>query len=154
MFKNIWFQIHWFIGITAGTILMAIGLTGGILAFREEIMDALNPGVMHVAVHQAQADLQALTPQQLLDRIAAAEPGRRVTSMSITAEAGASARVVFAPPLANAAARRAMPTPIPVKSSAPSPASHSSSWSNASTAGCCCRWKSARSCWARWPWCC
>ena len=94
MFKNIWFQIHWFIGITAGTILMTIGLTGAILAFREEIMDVLSPGVMHVKVREQ----QPLTPQQLLEQIRAAEPGRRVTSILVTPEAGASARVVFAPP--------------------------------------------------------
>ncbi|MBO9537430.1 sulfite reductase flavoprotein subunit alpha [Herbaspirillum sp.] len=94
MFKNIWFQIHWFIGITAGTILMAIGVTGAVLAFREEIMDALSPGVMHVKVREQ----QPLTPQQLLEKIRAAEPGRRVAVLSVESEAGASARVVFAPP--------------------------------------------------------
>ncbi|KAF1048433.1 MAG: Sulfite reductase [NADPH] flavoprotein alpha-component [Herbaspirillum frisingense] len=94
MFKKIWFQIHWFIGITAGTILMTIGVTGALLAFREEIMDALSPGVMHVQARQQ----QALTPQQLLEQIRAAEPERRVTSMSVTPQAGASVRVVFAPP--------------------------------------------------------
>ncbi|MBP0598629.1 PepSY domain-containing protein [Herbaspirillum sp. LeCh32-8] len=94
MFKKIWFQIHWFIGITAGTILMTIGVSGALLAFREEIMDVLSPGVMHVAVREQ----QALTPQQLLEKIRSAEPERRVTSMTISPQAGASARVVFAPP--------------------------------------------------------
>ncbi|OWY29140.1 sulfite reductase flavoprotein subunit alpha [Herbaspirillum robiniae] len=94
MFKNIWFQIHWFIGITAGTILMTIGVSGALLAFREEIMDVLSPGVMHVKVQEQ----QALTPQQLLEKIRDQEPERRVTSMSITPQPGASARVVFAPP--------------------------------------------------------
>ncbi|MRT29496.1 sulfite reductase flavoprotein subunit alpha [Herbaspirillum sp. CAH-3] len=94
MFKKIWFQLHWFIGITAGTLLMTIGVTGAILAFREEIMDALSPGVMHVQVRQQ----ATLTPQQLLDKLRAVEPARRVTTLTLTAEPGASARVVFAPP--------------------------------------------------------
>lgn len=94
MFKKIWFQLHWFIGITAGTLLMTIGVTGAILAFREEIMDVLSPGVMHVQVRQQ----ATLTPQQLLDKLRAAEPARRVTTLTLTAEPGASARVVFAPP--------------------------------------------------------
>ncbi|MBB5390722.1 MULTISPECIES: sulfite reductase flavoprotein subunit alpha [unclassified Herbaspirillum] len=94
MFKNIWFQIHWFIGITAGTILMTIGLTGAALSFREEITDALNPGVMHVQVREQ----QPLTPQQLLEQIGAAEPGRRVASITLAREAGAAVRVVFVPP--------------------------------------------------------
>ena len=94
MFKNIWFQIHWFIGITAGTLLMAIGVTGAVLSFREDIMDVMNPGVMHVAV-RAQ---QPLSPPQLLDKLRDAEPGQRVLFISVSAEPGASARVMFAPP--------------------------------------------------------
>lgn len=94
MFKKIWFQIHWFIGITAGTLLMTIGVTGALLAFREEIMDLLSPGVMHVQVRQQ----ATLTPQQLLDQIRSAEPQRRVSSLNLSSEAGASVRVVFAPP--------------------------------------------------------
>ncbi|EJN09961.1 sulfite reductase flavoprotein subunit alpha [Herbaspirillum sp. YR522] len=94
MLKNIWFQIHWFIGITAGTILMTIGVSGAMISFREEIVDLLNPGVMHVAVRQQ----PALTPQQLLDAIGRVEPQRRVASLSITSAPGTAARVVFAPP--------------------------------------------------------
>jgi sulfite reductase (NADPH) flavoprotein alpha-component len=94
MFKNIWFQIHWFIGITAGTLLMTIGVSGALLAFREEIVDALSPGVMHVQARQQ----PPLTPQQLLEKIRAAEPERRVSSMSLTPQAGVSVRIGFAPP--------------------------------------------------------
>ena len=37
--RQAWFQVHWFIGITAGTVLVVIGLTGALLAFHEEILD-------------------------------------------------------------------------------------------------------------------
>ncbi|NUT63423.1 sulfite reductase flavoprotein subunit alpha [Herbaspirillum sp. C9C3] len=94
MFKKIWFQLHWFIGITAGTLLMTIGVTGAVLAFREEIMEAMSPGVMHVEVRQQ----ATLTPQQLLDKLHEAQPQRRVTTLTLSTDAGASARVVFAPP--------------------------------------------------------
>ena len=94
MFKKIWFQIHWFIGITAGTILIAIGITGAILSFREEILDWINPGITHVAPRQE----PVLTPQQLSERVRAAVPHERILSLTVWAEAGASARVVFAPP--------------------------------------------------------
>lgn len=94
MFKKIWFQLHWFIGITAGTLLMTIGVTGALLAFREEIMEALSPGVMHVQVRQQ----ATLTPQQMLERLRDGEPQRRVTTLTLSAEPGASVRVVFAPP--------------------------------------------------------
>lgn len=94
MFKKIWFQLHWFIGITAGTVLMTIGVTGALLAFREEIMDLLSPGVMHVQVRQQ----ATLTPQQVLEKLRQEEPQRRITTMTLSAEPGDSVRVVFAPP--------------------------------------------------------
>jgi sulfite reductase (NADPH) flavoprotein alpha-component len=94
MFKKIWFQVHWFIGITAGTVLMAIGVTGAILSFREEIVDWLNPGIIHVAAQQA----PLLTPQQLIERLHDQAPEERVVNMSLYAEPGASVRINFAPP--------------------------------------------------------
>ena len=94
MFKKIWFQVHWFIGISAGTILMAIGVTGAMLSFREEILDWINPGVLHVAVQQA----PVLTPQQLIERVQMARPQERVVNLTVYAEPGASARINFAPP--------------------------------------------------------
>ena len=48
--REVWFQLHWFVGITAGTLLAVIGLTGAILAFEDEIVEAINPGVFAVPV--------------------------------------------------------------------------------------------------------
>ena len=48
--KQVWFQLHWFIGITAGTVLVIIGLSGATLAFKDELLDLMNPGVRHVPV--------------------------------------------------------------------------------------------------------
>jgi len=94
MFKKIWFQVHWFIGITAGTVLMAIGVTGAILSFREEITDWLNPGIVHVAVRQQ----TVLAPQRILERLRADVPHERVANLTLFTEPGASARINFAPP--------------------------------------------------------
>ena len=94
MFKKIWFQVHWFIGITAGTVLMAIGVTGAILSFREEITDWLNPGIVHVAVRQQ----AVLAPQQILEQLRADVPHERVLNLTLFTEPGASARINFAPP--------------------------------------------------------
>ena len=60
--RQAWFQLHWLLGITAGSVLLVIGLSGAVLSFREELIDALNPGGRHVAV-QTQ---EALAPPQLL----------------------------------------------------------------------------------------
>lgn len=91
--KKLWFQLHWFVGITAGTVLMVIGLTGAILAFREQILDALNPGVRNVAVQ----DAPVLEPQQIMVAAQAAKPHERMTSITFYDTPGAAARVGLAP---------------------------------------------------------
>ncbi|WP_426076007.1 PepSY domain-containing protein [Janthinobacterium sp. PSPC3-1] len=90
--KQVWFQLHWFIGITAGTVLMIIGLSGATISFKDELLDVMNPGVRHVPVETR----AALTPGQLAS-VAAAEHGQRVASITVYAEPGAAPRVFFAP---------------------------------------------------------
>nr|WP_267877415.1 sulfite reductase flavoprotein subunit alpha [Duganella flavida] len=86
--------MHWFVGITAGTVLMVIGLSGAVLAFREQILDALNPGVRNVALQ----DAPVLSPQQFMDAAKAFKPHERVTSITLYNTLGSSARVGLAPP--------------------------------------------------------
>ena len=33
------FQLHWLLGITAGVVLMLIGVTGGLMSFQEDILE-------------------------------------------------------------------------------------------------------------------
>ncbi|WP_300759761.1 PepSY domain-containing protein, partial [Janthinobacterium sp.] len=90
--KQVWFQLHWLIGITAGTVLVIIGLSGATLAFKDEILDLLNPGVRQVAVENK----AVLTPSQL-SRIAEREHGQKVASITMYAQAGSVPRLFFAP---------------------------------------------------------
>ncbi len=53
MFKNVLFQLHWFLGITAGTILAITGLSGAALSFEDELLRAANPGLAGIAEHHA-----------------------------------------------------------------------------------------------------
>jgi len=92
--REVWFQLHWFVGITAGTLLAVIGLTGAILAFEHELLDVLNPGVMTVDV-EARPRLQ---PEQLLQAAQRARPGERVVSIVLESDPGSTAMVRFAPP--------------------------------------------------------
>lgn len=94
MLRRVWFQIHWFIGITAGTVLVVIGLTGAALSFREEIVDALNPGWSHPA---AALGAVALTPPVLLSTLEARLDGRRVNALTVFADTGHAARANLAP---------------------------------------------------------
>lgn len=95
LLRSIWFQVHWFIGITAGTVLVVIGLTGALLSFRAEITDLIDPALHRVP---ATADAQPLTPAELLEQIQRAQPGRRVATLTLFADRSRPARVNFAPP--------------------------------------------------------
>jgi sulfite reductase (NADPH) flavoprotein alpha-component len=102
MLKKILFQIHWFVGITAGTLLMMVGVTGAVLSFSDEITDVLNPGVMHIARHARQST-PILEAPQLFAQIQAANPDRPILALTLANDdAGSaevhSARVNFAPP--------------------------------------------------------
>lgn len=52
MFKTVLFQVHWFLGITAGTVLALMGLTGATLSFEDDLLRALNPHFAAVAAQQ------------------------------------------------------------------------------------------------------
>ncbi|PUA18034.1 sulfite reductase flavoprotein subunit alpha [Glaciimonas sp. PCH181] len=93
MFKKILFQLHWFIGITVGTLLMLIGLSGAILSFREELLDLLNPGVLSIASNTG----TPLTPDQLVLHVQAAQPGKRIAQVTVYADPRTTARINFAP---------------------------------------------------------
>ena len=54
--RKIFLQIHRTIGLFAGAVVVLVGLSGGILAFREDIDEWLNASVMRVEI-PAQASL-------------------------------------------------------------------------------------------------
>ncbi|QEI06458.1 nitric oxide synthase [Pigmentiphaga aceris] len=91
--RQIWFQLHWLIGIVAGTVLMLIGLSGAVLSFREELIDLINPGARTVAVQAA----PTLLPPQLLAAVREQFANQQVGTLAVFAKPGAAARVIFAP---------------------------------------------------------
>ena len=91
--RQVWFQLHWLVGITGGTLLMVIGLSGALLSFREECLDLINPGVRQVA---PRAD-PVLAPAQVAAAVARVHGARRISTMMVYAEPGAATRVIFAP---------------------------------------------------------
>lgn len=93
MFKGLIRQLHWFLGITLGLVLTVMGVTGAITAFDDEIMGALDHGVIRGAP-QATAPL---TPDALLARFVAQRPGAKPTLLTLGGEPGDSARVTFVP---------------------------------------------------------
>ncbi|KLN54531.1 PepSY domain-containing protein [Variovorax paradoxus] len=95
LLRRFWFQVHWFIGITAGSVLVVIGLSGAVLSFRAEIVDAINPELRHIP---NPAGAAALRPAALAAQVQAAQPALRIVALTVFAEPGRPARVNFAPP--------------------------------------------------------
>jgi sulfite reductase (NADPH) flavoprotein alpha-component len=91
--RQAWFQLHWFLGITAGTVLIVIGLSGALLSFREEIVDLVTPGGRHVPVAGA-----PLAAPALAEALAQRHRQRQIGTLTLFAEPGHAARVIFAPP--------------------------------------------------------
>lgn len=91
--KTALFQTHWFLGITAGMVLMVVGVTGGLLSFQDEIMRALNPGVLTVAPRPE----PRLPPAELIRRIEEGS-GARVLALSLAASPGRAVRATVSPP--------------------------------------------------------
>jgi sulfite reductase (NADPH) flavoprotein alpha-component len=92
MFKWILFQSHWLLGLTAGIVLAVVGVTGGMLSFEDEILRALNPGVMTVEARGT----APLRPAELMALMARAEPEKRVQALTVYADPARAARVSFA----------------------------------------------------------
>ncbi|QIL73793.1 nitric oxide synthase (plasmid) [Diaphorobacter sp. HDW4B] len=91
--KRIWFQLHWFVGITAGTVVVLIGLSGAVYSFHEEVLDWLNPGTASVP-HR---DAPVLSPPALMQAVQATGERRRIDRITVHAEPGRSAQLSFAP---------------------------------------------------------
>jgi sulfite reductase (NADPH) flavoprotein alpha-component len=91
MLRKIGFQLHWLLGISAGLVLALMGVSGASLSFENEILRALNPGVMRVPPQA----MPMLSPPQLLQRLGQTAPGRAVGALSVSAESGRAARVGF-----------------------------------------------------------
>ena len=92
MLRNVLFQVHWFVGITAGVILAVVGATGAVLSFEPEILHALNRDA-RVATG---AGKPILTPPELLARLNEAGPARRVSSLAVWSDPTLAPRVTFA----------------------------------------------------------
>lgn len=81
MHKTIWFKIHWILGITAGIILLIVGVTGATLSFEKEIMKAINSNSYYVKVIEGE---DKLTTKELLEKFQASNPKAKINSISFS----------------------------------------------------------------------
>ncbi|RYZ97650.1 MAG: hypothetical protein EOO68_14975, partial [Moraxellaceae bacterium] len=80
--KNWVYQIHWFLGITAGLVLAVMGTTGALVSFEQEIMESISPGVASVEVRDSA--IKPLTPDVLLTRFRAEHPEVWIESITLS----------------------------------------------------------------------
>ncbi|MEN2746267.1 PepSY domain-containing protein [Sphingomonas sp. T9W2] len=79
MTRTVLFQLHWFLGITAGLVLAVMGVTGASLSFEPEILAALNRD-------QPVASGTRLSGPVLIERFAAQKPGAAITRLTVPAD--------------------------------------------------------------------
>jgi sulfite reductase (NADPH) flavoprotein alpha-component len=93
MMRQVLFQLHWFLGITAGLVLAVIGVTGATMSFEDEIMAALSGSIVSVEAPAPAAE--RLSPDALIARAIAQRPGRKVVSLTLPNEPLRAAQVSF-----------------------------------------------------------
>lgn len=86
--KNWVFQIHWFLGITAGLVLAVVGVTGALMSFERQIMDVISPDIVRVQVVG-----ERLTPDAIIERFNTQRPESRVEQITLWLEADRSALI-------------------------------------------------------------
>jgi sulfite reductase (NADPH) flavoprotein alpha-component len=91
--RKVLFQLHWIFGITVGIVLAIVGATGALLSFEQQIVASLARDSRQVEANGR----TPLAPAELLTRVAAIEPEKRITGLSIAHEPGETVRVTFAP---------------------------------------------------------
>ena len=89
MFKKILFQIHWFLGISAGLILSIMGVTGAIYSYEQPIQKWLNPESYTVQVEQK----NKLTPAQIFQHFQHTDPAIKINSITINPDPTASSSI-------------------------------------------------------------
>lgn len=75
--RRVFFQIHWFLGVTAGLVLAVMGVTGAAISFEDEISEALSSALYAPGVPAA----RDLRPDAVIARVEADHPGYYVSRL-------------------------------------------------------------------------
>ncbi len=92
MLKRIFFQIHWFLGITAGLILSIMGVTGAIYSYESQILKWINQD-SYVVAAQTQPKL---TPAQIYQHFQRTQPELKINSVTISSSQTTSSQINIA----------------------------------------------------------
>ena len=89
MLKKIFFQLHWFLGISAGLILSIMGVTGAIYSYESQILKWINQDSYVVAVENR----PVLTPAEIYQRYSSQYPDAKINSITVAQDPSAAASV-------------------------------------------------------------
>ena len=92
MLKKAFFQIHWFLGITAGLILSLMGVTGAIYSYEQEILKWMNPNSYQVQVEQK----AKLSPAEIYQHFQRTQPDYKINSITVAKDPAASSTINIA----------------------------------------------------------
>ncbi len=87
MHKTFWFQLHWFVGIVFGLTLFIIGVSGAILSYEKEILQAINKDTYFVNIPQ---DKQILSTKEILEKYKTKNPDSKINSISFSSDKSSS----------------------------------------------------------------
>ncbi|MBK6548722.1 MAG: PepSY domain-containing protein [Arcobacter sp.] len=79
MHKTIWFKIHWFFGFVFGILLLLIGVSGAVLSYEKEILQAINKDTYFINIPQ---DKQILSTKEILEKYQTENPDSKINSIS------------------------------------------------------------------------
>ncbi|SPP63722.1 PepSY-associated TM helix domain-containing protein [Nitrospira lenta] len=77
--RSLWVQVHLYLGLFIGALLVVFGLTGSVLVFWQEIDDWLNPALLTVEAPPPGQDASRPLGELLAAALQAAPPDSRVT---------------------------------------------------------------------------
>mgnify|MGYP003601081142 FL=1 len=86
MLKKSFFQIHWFLGITAGLILSLMGVTGAIYSYEQQILKWINQDSYTVQVQ----DSAKLSPAEIYQHFHTHSPDLKINSITVASAADES----------------------------------------------------------------
>lgn len=78
MVRQAIFQVHWFLGVTAGLVLAVMGFTGALMAFEPQIVAALT-----AQTHRSASPVTPLGPDALVGRILDQRPGAEIQRLIV-----------------------------------------------------------------------
>lgn len=99
MTRHFWVLVHRYIGLAMTIFLVIVGLTGSVLAFRDELDLFLNPDLLRVATREG----PMLDPLALREKAEANEPDMRVDAVPLYVESGRSFQFLLTPHVQNVA---------------------------------------------------